>query len=319
MEKVDGVSSGADGAGEVVISAKGLTKRYGELTAVDGIDFAIRRGECFGFLGPNGAGKTSTMKMITCVSPVNGGDLSVDGRDVRREPREIKSVLGVVSQADSLDPGLSVLQNLLAYARYFDLPADTARLRAWEALDLFQLREKALQKIDELSGGMRRRLLVARALLHGPNILVLDEPTTGLDPQTRLLVWERLRYLKERGITTLLTTHYMEEASYLCDRLVVMDGGRILVEGSPSELVSAYTGDQVLEVHAPSSDRTGLMARLRELGVDPEDRADAVLVYGGKGIPAVDDIVLDGYQVVRRPGNLEDVFLRLTGRGLREE
>ena len=195
----------------------------------------------------------------------------------------------MVSQADSLDAGLSVIQNLLAYGRYYNIPSEVARSRAWDALDLFQLRDKAYQSPDELSGGMRRRLLIARALLHEPEILVLDEPTTGLDPQARHLVWERLLYLKSQGITILMTTHYMDEASYLCDRLVVMDEGRILVD------------------------------RLKGQGVDVEDRGDFVFLYGESGVLSQDGAGLDGYQVVRRPTNLEDVFLRLTGRGLREE
>ena len=302
-----------------VISARNLTKRYRELVAVDGISFAIRRQECFGLLGPNGAGKTSTMKMISCISPVTDGELWVDGMDVTHEQRAIKSVLGVVSQADSLDPDLNVLQNLLAHGRYFDLPRKVAADRAWEALDLFQLREKARQAPDELSGGMRRRLLIARALLHRPKILVLDEPTTGLDPQTRLLVWERLLELKSEGVTILLTTHYMEEAAYLCDRLVVMDSGKILVEGSPEQLIQRHAGAQVVEVRARQADRPALLDTLRRAGHDVEDRGDTLLLYNENGALSHDGSALDGYEVIRRPGNLEDVFIRLTGRGLREE
>ena len=216
-----------------IIMASRLTKRYDDLVAVDGVDFAVGKGECFGFLGPNGAGKTTTLKMVTCVSPVTTGDLRVAGMDVRTSSRAIKARLGVVSQADSLDPDLSVMQNLLAFARFFDMPNNLARARSREALELFQLRDKADRKPDELSGGMRRRLLIARALLHEPDILVLDEPTTGLDPQSRLMVWDKLTTLKADGITMLLTTHYMEEAAYLCDRLVVIDHGKILVEGQP--------------------------------------------------------------------------------------
>ena len=225
-----------------VVCARNLTKRYRDMTAVDGVSFSIREGECFGLVGPNGAGKTSTMKMITCVSPVTEGELRVQGYDVNRDRRVIKSMLGVVSQADSLDSGLSVIQNLLAYGRYFNIPRKQAQRRAAEVLELFQLGDKAHQSPDELSGGMRRRLLIGRALLNEPRILVLDEPTTGLDPQTRHMVWEKLLYLKSQGITILLTTHYMEEASYLCDRLVIMDYGRILVEGAPSELIRDHAG-----------------------------------------------------------------------------
>jgi len=304
---------------QVVVSASRLTKRYGELVAVDGINFAIRREECFGFLGPNGAGKTSIMKMITCISPVDEGELWVDGKSVRRHQRAIKLALGVVSQADSLDPGLNVIQNLLTYARYFNLPAREASRRAWDALDLFQLREKARQSVDALSGGMRRRLLIARALLHEPKILVLDEPTTGLDPQTRIMVWERLIRLKSQGITILLTTHHMEEAAYLCDRLVVMDRGRILVEGSPAELIQRHVGDHVLEIRVGLDEKTELISRLRGQGLEVEDHGDSVLLYGENGSRPPEDVDIGGYQVINRPGNLEDVFLRLTGRGLREE
>ena len=304
---------------KTVITARGLTKKYGEFVAVDGIDFAIQSGECFGFLGPNGAGKTSIMKMLTCISPVTEGELVVDGRDVRREQRAIKMGLGVVSQADSLDPDLTVFQNLVSYGRYFNLPADVGRRRATEALELFQLAERSHHKPDELSGGMRRRLLIARALLHEPNILVLDEPTTGLDPQTRLLVWERLVELKARGITILLTTHYMEEAAYLCDRLVVMDRGSILVEGPPRDLIRSHVGENVLEMQVSLSEKQAVVNSLSERGFDFEDRGDSLFFYGDQVDGLEEDAAFADYQLVRRPANLEDVFLRLTGRGLREE
>ena len=304
-----------------IIRAQRLTKRYNDLAAVDGIDFQIRQGECFGFLGPNGAGKTSTMKMISCVSPVTSGELSVLGMDVRRRPRDVKRALGVVSQADSLDPDLNVLQNLLTFGRYFDLKRIVSMERALEGLELFQLHEKAFDMPDQLSGGMRRRLLIARALMNEPRILVLDEPTTGLDPQARLLVWDKLSLLKARGITMLLTTHYMDEAAYLCDRLVVMDKGKILSEGSPDELIMSQVGDTVLEIRVRHAEKAALMSRLDapELGLRVEDRADSVLIYPQNGVSSIDALDLDGYQTTRRPGNLEDVFLRLTGRGLREE
>ena len=302
-----------------VISADNLTKRYADMMAVDGVTFTIRGGECFGILGPNGAGKTSIMKMISCVSPVTSGELWVDGKKVDREKRAIKSQLGVVSQADSLDPGLSVLQNLLSYGRFYGLTSERARERAWAALDLFQLSDKAHQEPDELSGGMRRRLLIGRALLHEPKILVLDEPTTGLDPQTRLLVWDRLITLRRQGITILLTTHYMEEAAYLCDRLVIMDLGRILVEGSPDELVQKHAAAYVVQIRVPEAERRELAGSLRGKGVDVEETGDGVMLFGEDGRLAQVESVLDGMQVTRRPGNLEDVFLRLTGRGLRDQ
>jgi len=303
----------------VVISAVKLTKRYAELVAVDEITFTIHGGECFGFLGPNGAGKTSIMKMITCVSPVTSGELWVDGKRVDREKRAIKSQLGVVSQADSLDPGLSVLQNLLAYGRFYGLRSEKARERAWAALDMFQLRDKAHQEPDELSGGMRRRLLISRALLHEPKILVLDEPTTGLDPQTRLLVWDRLITLRRQGITILLTTHYMEEAAYLCDRLVIMDLGRILVEGSPDELVQEHAAAEVIQIRVPEAERREFAEKLRGNGVEVEETGDGVMLFGEDGRLAKVESALDGMPVTRRPGNLEDVFLRLTGRVLRDQ
>ena len=303
----------------VAISAKKLIKRYGDLVAVDGIDFEISRGECFGFLGPNGAGKTSTMRMISCSSPVAGGELLVRGMSVTAEPRAVKSILGVVSQADSLDPDLDVFQNLLAFTRYFNLPKKLATERIWDALDLVQLTGKARQTPDQLSGGMRRRLHIARAMLHEPDILVLDEPTTGLDPQSRHMVWERLMYLKTRGITILLTTHNMEEAAYLCDRLVVMDQGRILIQGSPRDLVREHAGERVVEVRVGMDRKAELLESLEGTGLPFEDAGDSVSVFSENDYSRLDRGLLDDYEVVRRPANLEDVFLRLTGRGLRDE
>ncbi len=304
---------------ENVISATNLTKRYNDLVAVDGISFSIRQKECFGFLGPNGAGKTSTMKMISCISPVTEGELWVDGKDVHNNQRAIKRVLGVVSQADSLDPDLSVIQNLLSFGRFFNLPRDTANHRAWESLELFQLKDRAHDKPDELSGGLRRRLLIARALIHVPKILILDEPSTGLDPQARLFMWENLSFLKSQGVTILLTTHYMEEASYLCDRLVVMDNGRILVEGTPAELIRTYAGEQVLEIRVDMAGKAELLDTLKNQMLEFDDAGDSVFIFSNNGSPVPEKIDLDGYRVIRRPGNLEDVFLRITGRGLRGE
>lgn len=302
-----------------VIQSRNLTKRYKDLLAVNSISFDIRQGECFGFLGPNGAGKTSTIRMITCTSPITEGELLVDGKDVRSNQKAIKSVLGVVSQADSLDPGLNVTQNLLSYGRYFNLPSKVASQRTGQALDFFHLLDKANQSIDELSGGMRRRLLIARALLHEPRVLVLDEPTSGLDPQSRLLVWEKLSHLKGQGITILLTTHYMDEASYLCDRLLVLDAGKILVEGEPDDLVRQYVGSQVTEVRVSHEEKSRIMAMLAGQGVDLDDRGDSIVVYQKNGPGILDDLDLGQNRLTSRPANLEDVFLRLTGRGLREE
>jgi lipooligosaccharide transport system ATP-binding protein len=302
-----------------VIRAERLVKRFGSLTAVAGIDFAIYPGECFGFLGPNGAGKTSTLRMITCVSPVTDGDLWVNGKSVQREARRIKAELGVVPQSDNLDSNLSVLQNLLVHARFFNIPDKVARIRAAEVLDLFQLQDKAESKVDELSGGMQRRLVLARALIQEPRTLILDEPTTGLDPQARHLVWQRIRLLKSQGITILLSSHYMEEASALCDRLVIMDSGKLVAEGAPAELVRRHVGAEVVEIPVgpAKEDHERVMSALRQRGLEPEDDGERVVVYGENGAVLPDETEYP--DLVRRPANLEDVFLHLTGRGLYEE
>jgi lipooligosaccharide transport system ATP-binding protein len=301
-----------------IILARGLTKRYGDFTAVDGISFTVRRGECFGFLGPNGAGKTTTIRMITCVSPVNEGSLAVDGMHVQIDQRAIKSILGVVPQDDNLDPELTVRQNLRAYSRYFDMPKAVAEARIDEVLELFQLTEKQRDKIDSLSGGLKRRLTVARGLLNSPKILVLDEPTTGLDPQARHLVWQKLRQLRARGVTMLLTTHYMEEAANLCDRLVVLHQGRIIAEGTPEELIGQYAGRDVVEVHATPQERPAVLAYLEgQKGVTVDEAGDILYVYS-RGENGFNPVSLRevAERLVYRSANLEDVFLKLTGRGL---
>jgi len=304
-----------------IIRARNLVKRYDGFTAVDSIDFSVRRGECFGFLGPNGAGKTTTVRMISCVSPVTEGELVVDGIDVGREPRRIKSILGVVPQEDNLDPDLSVRQNLAVYARYFDMPRELANQRIDESLALFQLVEKQDEPIRALSTGLKRRLIIARGLINQPKILVLDEPTTGLDPQARHLVWQKLRYLREQGVTMLLCTHYMEEAAHLCDRLVIMHQGRILVEGSPAELVEEHAGREVAEVHASSPQRERVLAQVAsQPGLTAEEVEDILYIYArtADGRAQMADLILDSERVTYRQANLEDVFLRLTGRGLIE-
>jgi lipooligosaccharide transport system ATP-binding protein len=304
-----------------IVRARNLVKRYGDFTAVDGISFDIRAGECFGLLGPNGAGKTTTTRMITCVSPVTEGELTVDGLDVRLEPRRIKAFLGVVPQEDNLDPDLSVRQNLAVYARYFDMPRALAEQRIDESLALFQLSDKQHQTIWALSTGLKRRLAIARGLINQPKILVLDEPTTGLDPQARHLVWQKLRYLRTQGVTMLLCTHYMEEATHLCDRLVIMHQGHILVEGTPDALVEEHAGREVMELHLRGPERESVLAKVAERpGLRVEEVEDILYIYDrttdGRG--DISELGAESERVVYRHANLEDVFLRLTGRGLVE-
>ena len=303
-----------------IIHARNIVKRYGTFTAVDGISFSVRSGECFGFLGPNGAGKTTTIRMITCVSPLTAGQLTVDGMDVGREPRRIKAALGVVPQENNLDPDLSVRQNLRVYGRYFDLPRRVVDERIDEALALFQLADREDDPIGALSSGMQRRLTVARGLINAPRILVLDEPTTGLDPQARHLVWQKLRYLRSQGVTMLLTTHYMDEAAHLCDRIVVIHQGRIIAGGTPAELVERFAGQQVVELHLAEGQRDAALQRLAGLdGVRVEEVEDIVYVYvlSGNGFDP-GELKLEATRVIYRQADLEDVFLRLTGRGLAE-
>lgn len=301
-----------------VIEAEGLTKRYGALTAVDGISFIVQANECFGVLGPNGAGKSTTIKMISCSSPVTGGTLRVAGWDVRTRARDVKRRLGVVPQEDNLDEDLPVRKNLEVYARYYGIDRRLAAERIDEALELFQLSEKANARIDDLSGGMKRRLVIARSLVHEPSILVLDEPTTGLDPQARHLVWQKLRLLKSRGVTMLLTTHYMDEAAHLCDRLVIMHRGRVLCEGKPHALIAEHAGERVLELRMQRDELAPILGEIgRAPGVAVEEVEDIVYVFGaGSTAERIAGGVGDPTRAFLRPGNLEDVFLRLTGRGL---
>jgi lipooligosaccharide transport system ATP-binding protein len=305
----------------VAVSARSLVKRYSGFDAVKGIDFDVRMNECFGFLGPNGAGKTTTMKMISCSSPPSGGDLSVLGMRAWIDGRRIKGRLGVVPQENNLDEEVTVLQNLVIYARYFDIPPRVAVPRAEELLAFVALEDKRDWRIYGLSGGMKRRLLVARALMNEPELLVLDEPTTGLDPQARHLVWEKLRSLKRQGVTLVLTTHYMEEASQLCDRLVIMHEGRILVEGSPREVIASHTSPQVIEVFEPPAEAEAGLAALEAVATRAERLADRWLFYTDEGdalLGKVRSLPVDPSSVWFRGGTLEDVFLALTGRGLLE-
>jgi lipooligosaccharide transport system ATP-binding protein len=302
-----------------LISARGLGKRFGELVAVDGIDFDVARGEAFGFLGPNGAGKTSTMRMIACVSPVTSGSLRIFGENPATRGAEIRARLGVVPQADTLDLELTVRENLIIFARYFDIPWAEGRRRADELLDFVQLKERSKDKVDDLSGGMKRRLTIARALINEPDLLLLDEPTTGLDPQARHLVWDRLYRLKQRGVTLVLTTHYMDEAEQLCDRLVVMDKAKIVAEGTPRELIEKYSTKEVLELRFPIDGQPALDHTLDGLADRVEVLADRILLYTSDGDAAVAAVHGRGLRpetaLIRR-GTLEDVFLRLTGRSL---
>jgi lipooligosaccharide transport system ATP-binding protein len=307
---------------EVLVRARGLTKRFGQFTAVAGIDFSLARGEAFGFLGPNGAGKSSTMRMIGCVSPPTSGELTILGMDPVADGPAIRSRLGVVPQDDTLDIELTVRENLIVYGRYFGLPRAAIRERSEMLLDFVQLTERADDQVEPLSGGMKRRLVIARSLINEPEILLLDEPTTGLDPQARHIVWDRLFRLKQQGVTLILTTHYMDEAEQLCDRLVVMDGGRIAAEGSPRELITRYSTPEVLELRFDPGDHEQAAEKLASLPAERlEVLADRVLVYTGDGdqaLAATRELGLEPLTSLVRRSTMEDVFLRLTGRRLED-
>ncbi|MEV0879638.1 ABC transporter ATP-binding protein [Micromonospora echinofusca] len=302
-----------------LIQARALVKRFGDFIAVDGIDVEVRAGEAFGFLGPNGAGKSSTMRMIGCTSPPSGGELRILGMDPVRDGPAIRARLGVCPQLDNLDPELTVQENLTTYARYFGISRRVARERAAELLDFVQLTERADSKVEPLSGGMKRRLTIARALVNEPEIVLLDEPTTGLDPQARHLVWERLFRLKQQGVTLVLTTHYMDEAEQLCDRLVVMDGGRIVAEGSPRALIDRHSTREVVELRFAAESQEAFAGKLDGLGERVEVLPDRILLYVPDGDAAVAEVGERGLHpanVLVRRSSLEDVFLHLTGRTL---
>jgi lipooligosaccharide transport system ATP-binding protein len=306
---------------EPLVLARGLTKRFGSATAVDAIDFEVAVGESFGFLGPNGAGKTTTMRMIGCVSPVTDGTLRVLGMDPATDGARIRGRLGVVPQQDSLDMELTVEDNLVIYGRYFDLTYREARARARELLEFVQLSERAASQVEPLSGGMKRRLVIARGLINQPELVILDEPTTGLDPQARHLLWDRLYGLKQQGVSLILTTHYMDEAEQLCDRLVVMDKARIVAEGSPRGLIEQHATKEVLELRFRPEDLATLDGRLDGLAERIEQLPDRLLLYtadGDEAAIAVHERGLRPEQVLVRRSTLEDVFLRLTGRTLIE-
>jgi lipooligosaccharide transport system ATP-binding protein len=306
-----------------MIHASGLRKSFGGFEAVRGIDVDVRRGEAFGFLGPNGAGKSSTMRMIAAVSPVSGGDLRILGMDPATDGPAIRARIGVCPQEDTLDTELTVRDNLFVYGRYFGIPRGEVNARTDELLEFVQLTEKAKAKVEDLSGGMKRRLTIARSLINRPDLLLLDEPTTGLDPQARHVLWDRLFRLKRQGVTLVLTTHYMDEAEQLCDRLVVMDKGVIAAEGSPLELIRQHSTREVAELRfgvAPDEDsHEALAAKVEDLGERVEVLPDRLLVYSEDGeevIAKVHERGLEPVAVLVRRSTLEDVFLRLTGRSL---
>ncbi len=306
---------------EPSVVANDIEKSYGSLCAVDRICFQARPGECFGFLGPNGAGKTTTMRMIGCSTPLGAGELTVLGIPVGERPREVKRQLGVVPQHDTLEFDLTVRENLSVYGRYFSLPGHVVRERAERLIDFIQLRDKADVMVKLLSGGMNRRLLIARALINEPRVLILDEPTTGLDPQSRHLLWERLRQLKGEERTLLLTTHYMDEAEQLCDRLVILERGRILAEGSPRDLIQHHVAREVVELRAPRAERDRMLERYRERIGGHEMLEEKLLLYTDDGEGLLHDLTgeeLDGAEFYSRRATLEDVFLELTGRSLTE-
>ncbi len=306
---------------EPLIRARGLEKRFGDFEAVKGIDFDVHRGESFGFLGPNGAGKSSTMRMVGAVSPVTGGELRLFGLDPATDGKAIRARLGVVPQQDQLDEMLNVEDNLVIYGRYFDISYAESRAQARKLLEFVQLEDRATSKIMPLSGGMKRRVTIARSLMNDPEILLLDEPTTGLDPQARHVLWDRLYRLKQQGVTLVLTTHYMDEAEQLCDRLVIMDEGRIVAEGPPAELIRVHSPREVLELRYPAGANAEQGPALEGIGARQEVLPDRVLVYADDGEAALSEVHRRGASpesaLVRR-SSLEDVFLRLTGRTLVE-
>jgi lipooligosaccharide transport system ATP-binding protein len=313
-------SSAARPAGEEsLVWARDLVKRFGDFVAVDRVNFEIAQGESFGFLGPNGAGKTSTMRMIACMSPLTSGTLRVLGMDPATDGPKIRARMGLVPQEDSLDLELTVLDNLMIYGRYFDLPRRVIRERSERLLEFAQLTERAHDRVDPLSGGMKRRLTIARSLISEPDLLILDEPTTGLDPQARHLLWDRLYRLKQQGVTLVITTHYMDEAEQLCDRLVVMDKGRFAAEGSPRQLIDQHSTKEVVELRFGADEEHDVARRLDGLVARTEVLPDRLLLYSDDGDRTLSEVFAAGFNpessLVRR-STLEDVFLRLTGRTL---
>ena len=301
-----------------MIKIRNAVKRFGPITALAGVDLDVADGECFGLLGPNGAGKTSLVRMIIAASPITQGSIWVDGKDITKEPRQVKAKLGVVPQEENLDPDLTVLENLVTFARYFDIPKKEAEQLTLANLELFELHTRQRAKIDELSGGMKRRLLIARALVNSPRLLILDEPTVGLDPQTKHLVWQKLRSLLEQGITLLLCTQNMDEASRLCDRLAILNEGKVIAQGQPQELVAKYGSGQIVEARPSSQNRGWVLAKLSERDFDWQEIEDTLYISQGDSQVLDDDLREQLGITSQHVPTLEDVFLKLTGRSLRE-
>lgn len=301
-----------------VIRTQNLTKRYKDLLAVDNVNLKIESGECFGLLGPNGAGKTTLIRMITAVSPPTSGDIWVQENNLRTHSRQVKAILGVVPQLDNLDPDLTVLKNLLVFARYFDIPRNEALQRSTEVLKLLQLEEKHRSKINELSGGMKRRLLIARGLINMPKIIILDEPTIGLDPQSKYLVWNKLSELKSQGIVQLLCTQNMEEANVLCDRVAIMHQGRILALDTPRRLIQIYIGNEIWEIGINSDEKNQTLDKLKRRGIDFEVVGDRVHLFHVDSFDSIRELLMSPDRIWRRAATLEDVFFKLTGRSLNE-
>jgi len=301
-----------------IIKTKNLTKKFKDLLAVDTVNLEVKQGECFGLLGPNGAGKTSLIRMITAVSPPTKGDIWVQGNNLRTHSRQVKAILGVVPQLDNLDPDLTVFQNLMTFARYFSIHKNEAYRRSMEILSLFELQNKCNSHIRELSGGMKRRLLLARGLINMPKIMVLDEPTIGLDPQAKYLVWHKLTELKSQGVTQLLCTQNMEEASVLCDRVAIMHQGKILSLDTPQKLISRYVGNEVWEIGLNSEERDRTVDELERHGLDFEDVGGKIHVFHIEAEESISGLLSSLGRLRRRPATLEDVFFRLTGRSLAE-
>lgn len=301
----------------LAIEVQNLIKKFKDITAVGGVDLQVHEGECYGLLGPNGAGKTTLIRMITAVSPPTAGEIYVFGRDLKSHSREIKAMLGVVPQVDNLDPDLTVIQNLITFARYFDIPRKEAIKRSHEVLGLFQLDDRGNSPIRELSGGMRRRLLIARGLINSPKVLILDEPTIGLDPQAKYLVWDKLIELKSQGVTQLLCTQNMEEAEFLCDRVAIMHQGKIIDSGAPKALLTRHIGNDVWEIEVEPNSKDGVIQMLQNKGLEHEVAGNRVYLFSEEAVTAVRGLI-SPQKIRSRPPTLEDVFFKLTGRYLTE-